>query len=78
VNTFRTILDLDAGDIAVVSEIDPSTPSAKRLADMGFVPGAVVEMLQPGLPCIILFGSTRLGLGEGYQRAIGLEGNQLD
>ena len=46
---------------------------AKRLADMGFVRGALVEMIRTGKPCLVRIGSTCVGLGADHQRSIGVQ-----
>lgn len=61
---------LEAGELATVVGIDAASSSAKRLADLGFVRGAVVEMIRPGSPCIIRIDGTCVGLGTAHQQGI--------
>jgi len=39
----------------------------KRLADLGFIPGQLVEMICSGNPCILKIGSTSFGVGQAHQ-----------
>ena len=64
---------LRTGETAIIEGISAAESSAKRLADMGFVPGAHVEMVRPGRPCIVRIGGTFIGLGTGYQNSIRLD-----
>jgi len=66
----RRLQRLCAGDIAIVVGIVAEETSAKRLADLGFVPGVRVEMVRRGSPCIVRLDGTRIGLGSALQRAI--------
>ncbi|MBI1825510.1 MAG: FeoA domain-containing protein [Planctomycetes bacterium] len=61
---------LDAGTQAMVIEVKADAASAKRLADMGFVRGSVVEMLRPGKPCLVRVGNSYVGLGVGHQKRV--------
>ena len=62
--------DLRSGDVGTIAAINGSSASAKRLADMGFVRGACIEMLRPGVPCIVRVAGMHVGLGAAYQEAI--------
>ena len=64
---------LNAGEAAAIVSIAASQASAKRLADMGFVRGALVEMIRTGKPCLVRIGSTCVGLGAEHQRSIGVQ-----
>ena len=64
---------LNAGEAAAIVSIAASQAAAKRLADMGFVRGAVVEMIRPGRPCLVRIGATFVGLGADHHRSIGIE-----
>ncbi len=64
---------LDSGEAAAIVSIAASQTSAKRLADMGFVRGAVVEMIRTGSPCLVRIGATCVGLGADHQRSIGVQ-----
>ena len=61
---------LGAGEIATIARIDTTQVTAKRLADMGFVRGARIEMLRPGKPCLVRIGSACVGLGAAHQDSI--------
>jgi len=62
--------ELRSGEVAFVERVQANEASAKRLADMGFIHGARLEMLRPGRPCIIRVEDTYVGLGEPFQRSI--------
>jgi len=64
---------LKSGEAAAIVSIGASQASAKRLADMGFVRGALVEMIRPGRPCLVRIGATCVGLGADHQRSIGVQ-----
>jgi len=61
---------LRSGEVAFICDmrIDPRT--AKRLADLGFIGGARIEMIRPGRPCLVRINGTRVGLGWGYQKRV--------
>ena len=61
---------LRRGEQAGVVRVDLANPSAKRLADLGFVPGAIVQMLRPGRPCIVRLSNSRLGLSDCLQKSV--------
>ncbi len=66
----ETLPSLRAGDIATLRAITATETSAKRLADMGFVRGARIEMIQPGTPCIVRIDGAFVGLGAAHQESI--------
>jgi len=66
----RRLERLNAGEVAIVVGIVAEETSAKRLADLGFVPGVRVAMVRRGSPCIVRLDGTRIGLGNALQRAI--------
>lgn len=68
----RTLPSLSAGDAGVIDRINSRQRAAKRLADMGFVRGATLEMVRPGQPCIVRIGGVCVGLGAAHQAAIQL------
>lgn len=74
----RNLTTLKRGDSARVLTVDSGHPSAKRLADLGFVPGATVEMLHPGAPCIVKLAHARLGLSACLQGSVLLTPLNLD
>ncbi len=61
---------MKTGETAAIISIAASQASAKRLADMGFVRGALVEMIRTGRPCLVRIGATCVGLGADHQRSI--------
>ena len=63
---------LRAGDVGVIDSIVAPCGTGKRLADMGFVRGARVEMVRPGAPCIVRLDATCVGLGQAHQTSIRL------
>ena len=64
---------LKTGEAAAIVSVAASRAAAKRLADMGFVRGATVEMIRTGKPCLVRIGSTCVGLGADHQRSIGVQ-----
>lgn len=64
------LLGLRAGEYAVVDGIRAGERAAKRLADLGFIRGAQLEMLCAGAPCIVRVEGTCVGLGRPYQQSI--------
>ena len=68
--SLRNLLSLRKGEVVVIDRIGSTERSAKRLADMGFVRGAKLEMLRPGAPCLILVSGVCMGLGLPLQRVI--------
>ena len=66
----ETLSVLRAGDVGTIAEIDASQDMAKRLADIGFVRDARVEMLRSGTPCLVRIGPPCVGLGRANQRCI--------
>ena len=65
-----TLPTLRAGQMGVVDRINAGQSLAKRLADLGFVRGATLEMIRPGIPCIVAIGGARVGLGWAHQISI--------
>ena len=68
-----SLADLFSGDVARVARVEESQSTSKRLADIGFVRGAVVEMVRPGRPCLVRVGGTYVGLGIENQQSVGIE-----
>ena len=64
--------NLEAGDAAVIERVTAVNGVSKRLADMGFVRGARLEMIRAGSPCIVRLEDTRVGLGLKHQTSIQL------
>ncbi len=61
---------LTAGQTGIVDRISAGQSLSKRLADLGFVRGARLEMIRPGVPCIVGIEGTRVGLGWAHQASI--------
>ena len=61
---------LKAGEYGTIGSINGTHTAAKRLADMGFVRGALVTMIRPGEPCIVRIGGRCVGLGDAHQNSI--------
>ena len=68
--SFDTLLGLRAGETSTIVGVSAAQMSAKRLADMGFVSGARIEMIRPGNPCLVRIGGTSVGLGTANQGCI--------
>lgn len=66
----QSLQSLKAGDVGVVDRITATRGAAKRLADMGFIHGARLEMVRPGAPCIVGLNGVRVGLGQDHQASI--------
>lgn len=71
--THPSLMELAAGDVARITGVEAVQTAAKRLADMGFVRGAVVEMVRTGRPCLVRVGGTYVGLGVENQQSISIE-----
>ncbi len=69
------LTQLTHGQQGVVESITSSESSAKRLADIGFVRGARLQMVRPGDPCIVRIDETCVGLGFGHQKHIYVGGS---
>jgi Fe2+ transport system protein FeoA len=67
-----TLPTLEVGNVATIAGVSGSMRATKRLADMGFVQGARIEMIRPGLPCIVRISGICVGLGADYQQSIQL------
>jgi ferrous iron transport protein A len=66
--------NLQAGETAVVRELDGGTHFRSRMASLGFTPGALVKMIQNyghGAVIVSLRG-TRVALGRGEARKVGV------
>ena len=63
---------LRSGDVAVIECVAATNGTAKRLADLGFMRGALVEMVRPGAPCIVRINEMCVGLGRDHQASIEL------
>lgn len=69
----RTLSDLRAGESVRIAGVAAEWESAKRLADMGFIRGARIDMLRRGSPCLVCIDGTRVGLGLAHQRSLLVE-----
>lgn len=67
---YDTLLGLRTGESSTIVGVTAAQTSAKRLADMGFVSGARIEMIRPGNPCLVRIGGTCVGLGTANQGCI--------
>ena len=67
-----SVTQMSVGDIGVVSRIHSVRGAGKRLADMGFVQGARLEMVKPGRPCIVRVNECCIALGNDHQKVIEL------
>jgi len=66
------LLSLVAGDVGTIASVRRLGPGTKRLADLGFVRGARLEMVRPGEPCIVRIEGTQVAISGGYQASIEL------
>ena len=66
----ESLQSLRTGEMALVERITSTRGSAKRLADLGFVRGAQLEMIRHGVPCIVCVKGTCVGLGRMHQASI--------
>lgn len=74
----RLLPELPRGGSGLVARIHATNGAAKRLADMGFVRGALVEVLVRGTPCIVRIDGRRVGLGRAHQDSIELQAAPID
>lgn len=51
---------LAAGERGRVSELTGAPDAVQRLRELGFCLGAMIEMLQPGSPCIVRLADHKL------------------
>ncbi|MFQ5592226.1 MAG: ferrous iron transport protein A [Phycisphaerae bacterium] len=66
------LLSLGVGDCGTIARVKDTQLASKRLADLGFIPGAQVVMVRPGSPCIVRIDGRCVGLGSYHQQAIEL------
>ncbi len=64
------ITALIKGQLGQIESVDAPPRLARRLAEMGITPGATVEMLRPGGPCIVRINQTRLSLSRLLQSQV--------
>ncbi len=68
----RFLPNLKVGDTGVIERVAAVNGVSKRLADMGFVRGAELEVIRAGSPCIVRLEDSRVGLGRTHQTSIQL------
>ncbi|MCP4591215.1 MAG: ferrous iron transport protein A [bacterium] len=61
-----------AGDVGLITRLDDTNGTTRRLAEFGLVRGATVEMLRAGSPCILRIEHTRLSVGAALQDSVHL------
>ncbi|MFQ5495532.1 MAG: ferrous iron transport protein A [Phycisphaerae bacterium] len=66
----RTLPSLTTGEAGTIERVLAVQQAAKRLADMGFVCGARLEMVRPGAPCIVRIDGVCIGLGRRHQDSV--------
>ena len=66
----ESLQSLRTGEVALVERITSTGGPAKRLADLGFVRGAQLEMIRHGVPCIVRVKGACIGLGRMHQASI--------
>ncbi len=57
---FMPLTCLLAGQTAQVEDVVGAAEFVHRLRELGFQPGAAIEMIQPGSPCIIRLRDQKL------------------
>jgi ferrous iron transport protein A len=45
----RTVAELNYGEKGIISEIDSSHPSSKRIIEHGFTPGQTIELINKSI-----------------------------
>jgi ferrous iron transport protein A len=45
----RTAAELNYGEVGIISEIDSSHPSSKRIIEHGFTPGQSIELINKSI-----------------------------
>ena len=51
---------MSRGEFAEIDQLVGQADAVHRLEELGFRSGVVIEMLQPGTPCIVGLGGQRL------------------
>ena len=62
VNEWVPLQLLGAGQAGQISEVVGQPEEVQRLRELGFRNGADVQMVTPGLPCVVRLGDQRLCL----------------
>jgi Fe2+ transport system protein FeoA len=68
----RSLNTFVAGEWGEVAALRNGTRGTKRLADMGLIPGAHLEIVRPGQACIVRLDGVCIALGFGFQQIIEL------
>lgn len=58
------LTELDAGQTAEIAQLVGRPDDIHRLEELGLRPGATIEMVQPGIPCIIRLAGAKLCFRE--------------
>ena len=45
----RTVAELEYGERGIISEVDSSHPSSKRIIEHGFTPGQTIELINKSI-----------------------------
>lgn len=53
---------LNGGQRGVISAVEGDSDWVHRLQEMGVAPGREVEMVRPGLPCVVAIAEQRISL----------------
>jgi Fe2+ transport system protein FeoA len=61
---------LDSGEWGDVAEVSGEPQWVGRMAELGVRTGSRLQVLQPGCPCLLLVGGTRLSLRGGLAMQI--------
>lgn len=61
---------LESGQHAKVCALRDTAALGQRLAELGLLAGADVELIRRGNPCILRIQNARFGLGRRAQRAV--------
>ena len=56
------LCQLGAGVTAIVAAVLGGVEEVHRLSEMGLRSGAMIEMVQPGSPCVVKLGGHKFGL----------------
>jgi ferrous iron transport protein A len=57
--------ELERGELAEVISVEGNTDWIARMAELGISPGQQIRILQPGSPCLVSLGGSRLSLRLG-------------
>ena len=65
-----TLRSMRAGEVGLVTGLNNTGASARRLAELGVTRGRTVEMIRSGAPCIVRIDHTRLSMGASLQESV--------